>query len=426
MEETKMTSKIKLGASKIILLLLLAFFVRMAFVLVLNPDNYYFSDTRHYDRAAVSLLDGQGLGEKYYRAPLYPVVMAAVYAVAGHSFLAMRLAECLLAVLLCWLIHRLTWQLYGARAAFWALLIAALFPHFIMLVGILYPTHLFTLLILLAFYFLLRSEKEASKLSVCVSAFFAGMAMLTVASFFFMAPFWLAWLLWRRPLKWQPALLFLVTFVLVLTPWTIRNYAKYGRLTLVQPLPHTVLPNLQDRALQEQEIASGFKTTVQYFKQHPTGTGEDALSHTVLYYLRSPWSSIKHLVAELGHFWALYPDRLDTAKSSYRADIHARDQRMETRGEYWQWIKWPSIMMMAPFFLLAVYGLGPAWVHDQRATSLFLWSVAGFSIGYSMIYAEVRYRIPLEPLIIMWAALGWERLLTAWSERKSVRAERTE
>lgn len=405
--------------SSVVVLLLLALFVRLVFVLALNPDSYYFSDTRHYDRAAKSLLDGQGLGEKYYRAPLYPVAMAAVYAVAGRSFLAMRLAECLLAMLLCWLIHCLTCQLYGHKAAFWALLAAALFPHFILLTGILYPTHLFTVFILLALFFLLRSESSASLVCVCASALFAGLAMLTVASFFFMLPFWLGWLLWRHGAKrWQPALLFLLTFVIVLAPWTWRNYTKYGRLTLVQPLPHTVLPNLQDRAVQEQEIASGFKTTVEYFKEHPTGTGEDALSNTVLYYVRSPWSSIKHLVAELGHFWALYPDRLDTAKSSYRANIHARDQRMETRGDYWQWIKWPSILFMAPFFLLAVWGLQPAWLAQQRATALLLWSIAGFSVGYSLIYAEVRYRIPIEPLLLMWAALGWDRLLQTWRNHR--------
>jgi hypothetical protein len=91
--------------------------------------------------------------------------------------------------------------------------------------------------------------------------------------------------------------------------------------------------------------------------------------------------------------------------------VHAKDSRMETRGDYWRWIKWPSIMVMAPVFLFASLGLKPAITSNPRATWLLILSIAGFSVGYSMIYAEVRYRIPVEPFVLMFTALGWDALL---------------
>jgi len=244
--------------------------------------------------------------------------------------------------------------------------------------------------------------------------------MLTVASFFFIAPFWMIWLLGTRGKpRWASLLLFAGVMAVVLAPWTVRNYMHYGRVTLSQPLPHTALPNLQDRAAQEQEIASGFQSTVRHFKDHPTGTNEDGLLNTIRHYLLHPAASVQHMVYELGHFWALYPDRLDTAQPAYRAQLHAKDHRMQVHGDYWQWVKWPSILVMAPIFLLAAYGAVLSCRLDRRVTWLWLLTIISLSAGYSMIYSEVRYRIPIEPLILIWTALAVTALLQRAGARET-------
>ncbi|NLP10167.1 hypothetical protein GX408_07205, partial [bacterium] len=394
------------------MILAAALMIRLLFVCLLNPDHYYFSDARHYDRAANSLLNGEGFGEKYHRAPFYPLVMAAVYGLFGRSFLSMRLVEAALGALLCWAIYRLAAALYGERTARWAALLAAFFPHFILITGILYPTNLYAVLLTLSTYCLIQGDRGGKKLYLAAGGALAGLAMLTVASFFFIAPFWMIWLLWTRgKRRWAPLLVFAGVMALVLAPWTVRNYIHYGRVTLSQPLPHTALPNLQDRAAQEQEIASGFQSTVRHYKDHPTGTNEDNLLNTIRHYLLHPAATVQHVFNELGHFWALYPDRLDTALHSYRAQLHAKDHRMEINGDFWKWVKWPSILIMAPIFLLAVYGGMRSSRVDRRITWLWLSTFISLSMGYSMIYSEVRYRIPIEPLILIWTALGVTALL---------------
>ncbi|HPN35305.1 MAG TPA: glycosyltransferase family 39 protein [bacterium] len=393
-------------------ILMAALLIRLLFVCLLNPDRYYFSDARHYDGAAKSLLNGQGFGEKYHRAPLYPLVIAAVYSGFGCSFLSMRLFEAVLGVLLCWTIYRLAADLYGERTARWAALLAALFPHFILIAGILYPTHLYALLLTLSAYFLVQGDRRGKKWYLAASGALAGLAMLTVASFFFIAPFWMLWLLWTKGKpRWAALLVFAGVMALVIAPWTVRNYIHYGRVTLSQPLPHTALPNLQDRAAQEQEVASGFQSTVRHYKDHPTGTHEDGLLNTLRHYLLHPTATVQHMARELGHFWALYPDRLDIVQYSYRAHLHAKDSRMEINGNFWKWVKWPSILIMTPIFLLALYGALLAYRLDRRITWLWLLTFFSLGVGYSMIYSEVRYRIPLEPLILIWSALGVTKLL---------------
>jgi len=399
----------------LLIILGLSLVLRLGFIAVLNPNGYYFSDTRHYDRAAKSLLDGNGFGEKYDRAPLYPIAMAGVYAVFGRSFVAMRIFESLLGVLLCLLVYQIARRYFRPMEALLAAGLAAIYPHFLLLVGILYPTHLFTVLLALSLYFLVLDIEHQSIRNMILSGLFAALAALTVPAIFFIIPFWIFWYLFRRGPSFGKKIIFVSIFVLVLaavlSPWTLRNYHLYGRFTLVQPVPHTVLPNLDDLSAQEKEVQSGFQSTVEYRKRHPKGTDEDAIGNMLLHYLKHPVATVKYVVEELGHFWALYPDRLDTQKQQYRQSIHQRDQRMVmSSNNLWKVAKILSILVMLPVFILAIIGYASSRPFSEFSLLLFL-TMFGLSIGYSLIYAEVRYRIPIEPYVLMFMAAGVRQAL---------------
>lgn len=396
----------------------------MALVLPLDSQKYYLSDTRHYDAAAKNLLTAQGLGEKYYRAPLYPVFLAGVYTIFGASFLAARLVEAILGVLLCYLVYRIASIVFHAEIGLWATALAAIFPHFLVLPAILYPTQLFALLLALSLWLLLQGSDRYK--FIILSAIFAALAALTVPAMFFILPFWLVWILaqskgtfFQRTVH---AMVYVSVLALVLLPWSWHLYQQYGRFTLVQPLPNTVLPNLEDPEAQKEEIKSGFKSTVTYLKQNPQGSEKDELRNTFLHYLKHPGATLRHVISELRHFWALYPDRLDTQNDSYRQKISAKDQRMYTGGKsVWMFVKFASILVMAPLFILGLIGLTA-----QRPDCyqwLLLITILFFSLGYAMIYAEVRYRIPIEPYILMFAAAGIHRAITSWRCRPQHHSE---
>src|SRR6202035_3442663 len=57
-------------------------------------------DAQRYDQLARAILDhGWRPREAFYQAPLYPYLLAAVYAVSGGSLTAMRLAQALVGAL---------------------------------------------------------------------------------------------------------------------------------------------------------------------------------------------------------------------------------------------------------------------------------------------------------------------------------------
>lgn len=410
---------------KLLMILASALILRLLFVAVLQPNGFYFSDARHYDRAAVSLLSGDGLGEKYNRSPFYPVLMAGVYRVFGHSFTAMRVFEAALGVLLCWLVFQIARRLFGVPTAFIAAGLTAVHPHFLLIVGILYPTQALTVLMAAAVLLLLLYEEKKQRRFLLLSAFASALAALTIPAMFFILPFILLWMMFRPAVSvWSrvaAVMTFLFVFSAMLTPWTLHNYQKYGRLTLVRPVPHTVFPNLADREAQKQRIESGFKDTTDYLKANPTGTDEDRLDKIIGNYFKYPLQSVRYLVGELGHFWALYPDRLDTPSASYQQQVQKKDARMATtRSSLWALAKYLSIVVISPLFLFALIGLFSSlpW---RRAAYLPLGALFGLSIGYSLIYAEVRYRIPIEPYVLMFTAYGLYWVLMKVINRRNFR-----
>ena len=392
------------------LFLAVAFVVRLVFILILDPHGYYLSDARHYDNAAKSILAGEGWGEKYYRSPLYPLVMAFVYFISGPSFVNMRLFDGVLSVLICLFVFLIAKHVFNKKIAFIATAIAAVFPHFIALTGILYSTNLFTLLLAVSCYFALKSDTALKVKYVVLSAIIAGLAALTIPSILFILPFWMVFLVFARKSQIVKRIgfvsLYILVFMAVLTPWTIRNYHKYDRLVLVRPLPNRVLPDFNSESVQNHKVESGFKEVSDYLREHPNGTKDDQVSNTVLHYLKHPVSAFQFTLKESIHFWALYPDRLNTMRPEYREAIQAKDNRMVRDGDFiWKSVKIVSIIVMLPVFLLALTGLFFGNIFTRKTLFLLL-TIFPFSIGYSMIYAEVRYRIPVEPYILIFTAVG--------------------
>jgi 4-amino-4-deoxy-L-arabinose transferase-like glycosyltransferase len=393
----------------------LAFLLRLAFVCMLGKDRFYFSDARHYDAAAISLIDGEGFDVKYTRAPFYPIVMAGIYYVFGHSFLVMRLFQSVLGALLCLLIFEIGTRVFNSRIGVISALAAIFFPHFVFISGLLYPTIVFSILIALTVLFLLKADMSWGMRNSILAGELAGLATLTEASMIFFLPFLAIWILAQTKVQWTKRLLFLsvllATMLLIMSPWLLRGYKIYGRFTLVRPLPHTVLPNLDSREQTLKEAESGWQKTTQYRVQNPTGTDKDRIINLAMVYIRNPLGTIRHVVGELGHFWALFPDRLDTQKSEYREKIRSRDQRMAKKNIFVSdYIKYVSIAVLLPVFVLALLGFIHSGLRTSAAWLLFL-LVMSFALGYSMLYAEVRYRIPVEPYILIFAAAGFTYII---------------
>ncbi|MBN1482209.1 hypothetical protein EH223_08125 [candidate division KSB1 bacterium] len=394
-------------------ILIVSLGIRLGFILLLKPNGFYLGDTRHYDAAARHLLAGEGFGEKYSRSPAYPVFMALIYWSFGRSFLAVRFIESLLGLVLVVTIYFIANKAFNETVAVLSAALASLFPHFIILTGLLYSTNLFTVLLAGSIYFMLKSEENNDLRYLILSSVCAGLATLTIPSMFFILPLWLFWLVLSRQHTKQVnlfrTLLFSFIIAAMLTPWTVLNHQKYNRLILVRPLTHTSFPNLADLDAQNERIKNGFSETTEYLKTHPNGSEADKISHILGNYVKHPLQAVKYMMSEIIHFWALYPDRLDTPSRALQKKISIEDFRyVSLPNGVWKMVTIISIIVLLPIFLFAIPGVVLSCPLDRKK-GLLLLTIVGMSVGYSLVYAEVRYRIPIEPYVLMFTAVGLVR-----------------
>src|SRR2546425_8697196 len=141
-------------------LLALAFALRVGFVLFEQPG-FYFEDSLDYDRAARAFLETGHFDARYYRFPLYPLVMAASYKVFGTGLTPFRIIQAIFGAATCLCVWALGRRLFGIRTGLLAMFGAAVFPVHVVLAGIEYPVVLGTFLVWWVLALLRRDDAVA-------------------------------------------------------------------------------------------------------------------------------------------------------------------------------------------------------------------------------------------------------------------------
>ena len=224
--------------SAFMVILLLSLTLRIAFVMTMDPEGFYFIDTSEYDQAATKLIKEGSFGEEYERPPVYPVFLAAVYLVSYQNFMLVRLVQCGLGALICVLIVAVGTRLYGSQTGFYAGLIAAIYPMFIFISGLLYPTTLITLWLLLVVFFLVRGTDDNPLANFSLAGLFMGLAILTKPVAIGLFILLILYFLFKKEPAGSKRLLaislFIFCAVLVTSTWVMRNYVVRGELSVIE------------------------------------------------------------------------------------------------------------------------------------------------------------------------------------------------
>jgi 4-amino-4-deoxy-L-arabinose transferase-like glycosyltransferase len=195
-------------------------------------------DEISYDAIARSLVSGSGFaverGEPTAsRPPLYPIVLAGVYRIAGARVPAGRTLQILLGASIVLLTYALARRLFGEAAALLAAALAAASPSLIFMSAYLLSENLYLVLLLL--FLILVSRARARKLSLGACA--AGGALLGLACLtrpnalplaLFSAGAYLCLGAGAFPRKLVRTAALLAAVALVILPWAVRNEMRFG------------------------------------------------------------------------------------------------------------------------------------------------------------------------------------------------------
>jgi hypothetical protein len=245
------------------LAVLAAWMLRLAFGFGYWVDKPLTHDEREYLALGVNLAEGRGFTyppqpegepapERFGRAPLYPLFLAGLAAATGplDSLVAVKIAQAALGAFGVWFIALTAARIAGPQAAGLAAWAAALYPPLVWI-----PAYVLseTLYMALAFANVViasvvidepRSHaptfspsdaptlpRSSSPSALLLCGVLGGLAALTRPAHLFFLLFLGIWMLLRRRVR--DVSVVAVGALLVIVPWTARNYREHGRPVLI-------------------------------------------------------------------------------------------------------------------------------------------------------------------------------------------------
>ena len=202
--------------------------------------DFYGPDARGYDQMAVNLLEHGILSESpgppfepaLYRTPVYPVFLAAVYALFGHNVNGAVVIQFVLGAVMAVITAHLGERLFDDTVALIAGLIVAVDLLSMSLQLALMSETVFTFLLLVSFYWFVSYLRTQDRRQLVGSALVYGLAVLCrpVAQWFFLVIVGLMFFFYaeRRTRALQASVIFVTIYGLTILPWIIRNHRING------------------------------------------------------------------------------------------------------------------------------------------------------------------------------------------------------
>ncbi|MCK4644436.1 glycosyltransferase family 39 protein [bacterium] len=174
-----------------------------------------------------------GLAVRAYRPPAYPLTIYLLGNIP-HSFTWVKIFQILLSLLSIFLIYEILDNSLGRKGAFLGALIWAVFPSSIYYTSAILTECTFSAYLILGTYFLLTfKKKEDSVIAVIFSGLFFAMAALTKSFAFFLPLFIIIGALIFKFASFKKTAVMTAAFILFTLPWGIRNMIVLDHYTPV-------------------------------------------------------------------------------------------------------------------------------------------------------------------------------------------------
>ena len=326
-----------------------------------------------------------------YRAPLYPLWLAAIMKATGSRTPGFaRLAQALLGLLTIWIAYRLGRELHSERAGAWAALLLALSPEQILLPTSLYCESVYALLVLLVAWAFVRWKKHPDAGSASWAGAALGVSLLARSTLALFPLFY-------APRKLKQALLMIAFAVLPLTPWLARNALRFGKLIAFES---GVAGPVIWYASQGYVVAPGDESSVEPMKTMYASLPPTQWDSYALRLARGEIAAqpLRYLKSTLRRAVSLWTD----SYTCYLLHDHQDLSRFMESGGHWDWVYWPDMAIKLILALLAVLG---AWRERRRPGVLLVGGLILYFNVYALGTVFARFAAPATPLFCVLAGL---------------------
>jgi 4-amino-4-deoxy-L-arabinose transferase-like glycosyltransferase len=383
--------------------------VRIATAVLFHPP--LFSDDLDYVALGKSLAHGDGYQLEghptAYRTPGYPLLLALSFRLFGESLVPIRAAQAAADLISCFLVFTLGRKLFSERVGLIGAGIFALFPIQILYVSIIMTETVFTTLLLL--YLLLCTGDAASWKRSIAAGIVLGAGTLVRPTILLLpaAVFAVRWMSGWKPAENLKSLgITAGAALLILSPWLMRNFTEFGRITLTSNTgvnfwigthsgasgSYSFPENSPLLAVKDEFARSdmGIRLGLEFIRAHPPEYG-------------------MILVKKWAHFFSV--DYWLLLSMRYQPDFRSAPNA----GTVFSRFSLADVLAIhAPFaavLLLATFGLcfRPG---DEGKGLFFLFAPCAYwLLVHLAFFGSARYRFPVVPLFMIGGAYGADILL---------------
>ena len=326
-----------------------------------------------------------------FHPPLYPYFLAGPWALTG-SFELGKWIQIAIATLLVPAVGRVGAMVFGARAGLIAAGFAAFYPELVWFSFHFWVENLFLVALWWGFERALAADASGRTRDAAAAGALFGLAILARETALYFVPILGLWLAWRRGGAGaaRAAVLVVVAMVIV-SPWTWRNWRVFGALVPVSTASgqnlfqgNTSIP--RDETYKMVDAVQGRIEQYRYAR----AMGMAAIRE------RQPWWIFEKLAEQMPMFW----------EAESMALIHVK------RGAYGKVAPAAALalsaLMLAPYLAVLVLAVrGVYRLPWGRALVPLLLFVAYYNAIHVVAHGFNRYRLPVMPVLFLLAAWGW-------------------
>jgi len=382
----------------------LGFCLRFFWVMTLD-NNISWEDEADYMTLSEKICAGEGFVREdgtptAFRAIGYPVFLSLLKFAGFYSPLGIRLVQVYLSILIIWLVYVLGNRIFDKKTGIIAVFITAIYPYYIFMPGTILAATLLTCLILFATLTLHNAIKKSSTFLLVVSGVILGLAILTKPSamtFVFGVIAWLFIVLSKNSRKRLIySVLFILTLLLTISPWMMRNYVKMNTFSITTNVGRNLW--LGNNPLTTVNTGSNIK--MDKFLEQKIDNARTEIQAEKIYFtevknfiIKNPGRFILLTLNKGLGFWRWSPS--------------------PTTGRYYEhhnYLYWLSVFSVGPVFIFALLGFILTPKELRKYILLWLFYILFFTVLHAFFISKVRFRLPLDIFLILTAAYSVQRL----------------
>ncbi len=402
----------------------LALLIRLVYVLETGAVpmlRHLVGDAAGYYRWAEAVGSGQWLGsEPFYQAPLYPYVLAVIFRTLGDQVWLVRVVQAVWGAVAAGFLVVAVDRLFDRRAGLVAGVMAAVYGPAVFFDGIVQKASLGWLLTCALLAVMVRvGTPGASRLHVGLAGVLVGLLALVRENALIWMVVLLFWLLvsccgTRRRIGRLAA--FLVGVAVILAPVGIRNAVVGGEwsVTTFQAGPNFFIGNSAAATGRYQPLVPGHETPT-FERRDAAELAQRAMGRELTagevsgYWMSRAWHDIS---ADPGRWVRLLGGKLLMVWNAYEvSDVESQyvyddsSVLLSVLGRVWHF------GVLCPAAMVGIVATGRQW----RRLWVFYAMIFSMSLAVAAFYVMARYRFPLAPLLIPFAAVGcvwiWDKVV---------------